>query len=401
MSARIPDGKEGNQVTNPKGAWKAMVGGLLLQFAVCGLVVNCFSVYLPYLLQKCGLTNAESASILLVRNIFTILSLLVVGKVYDKLELRVGITCAVVLGAVSMLIFSEASSLRELIIASSVAGLAYGFGGMYAVSMLLHRWFRIHEAFALGICTASTGLATVIGAPMITALVEYGSVSSALRVEGVFLFLCAVGCVCLIRNYPADMTRQPETPKIHRKPFRFTRLHLAAALTGVAGSTAFQFLAVHFSAEGLRPFEVSTLVSVAGLSLMAGKFLFGEAVDRWGAYKSNWIFFGTSIGGCFLICCSGSFLVAMIAVIAYAAGLAFSTIGLTVYACDLQSERFSDSVREFQICLLVGALLSSQIGGYLADWTGSYVAFYLLTAGVTLLSLLMIELEYRRKRKAA
>ena len=103
---------------------------LLLQFSVCGVVINCFSVYLPYLLEKCGLTNAESASILLVRNVFTILSLLVVGKVYDKLELRIGITCAVILGAASLMLFSVASSLRQLIIASAVTGLAYGFAFM-------------------------------------------------------------------------------------------------------------------------------------------------------------------------------------------------------------------------------------------------------------------------------
>lgn len=385
---------------NPKGSWRALAGSLLVQFAVAGLLINCFSVFLPYLLEKCSLTNAESASILLVRNAFTILSLIVVGKVYDKLELRVGITVSVALASASLLLFSVARSLWQLQAAAVVAGLSYGFGGMYAVSVLLHRWYRIHEAFALGICTASTGLATVVGAPIITALVEFGSIDLALRTEAVFLFLCAAGCLCLIRNHPDDLPVQPKTPQAHRRKLRFTRMHLAVAFIGMVGSTAFTFLAMHFTTEGFRPFEVSSLVSVAGLSLMVGKFLFGEAVDHWGAYKTNWVFFGATVTGCVLICICGHVTLAMAAVLLYAAGLAFMTVGLTIYAKDLlPPEEFSDAVREYQIAMLAGALVSSQLVGFLADWTGSYVLFYLLAAAVAVAALLIIEFEYRKKRK--
>lgn len=386
---------------NPRGAWRMLAGAVLLQFAVVGLTINAFSVYLPYLLELCGLTNTQNANVIMVRSAAALVMLLLVGKIYEKLELRLGITLSVGLAAGALLLYSVAGSFWQLALAAFVAGLAYGLGGMYAVSMLIHRWFRFHEPLALGICTATTGLATVIGAPVTTALIEFGSVQAALRLEAGFLALCGLGCWVLIRNWPADGARSanPSKSSVHR--LRITSMHLAAFLIGVLGNTAFQFLAMHFSTEGFAAFQVSALVSVAGLSLMASKFFFGETVDHWGAYRSNWLFFGVSGLGAAFCCMVSSFAGAVLAVALYGLGLAFATVGLTVYAEDLaEPAAFSGMVRQFQICYLLGGMLSGPVPGVLADWSGSYVPFYLLATAVCLVAMAIIQWNYRRKRRA-
>ena len=392
--------KEESVLKNPKGAWRMLIGAVLLQFSVVGLTINAFSVYLPYLLALCGMTNTGNASVVMVRSGAALLALLLVGKIYDKLELRCGITVSVCLAAGSLWLYSVAGSYWHLALAAVAGGLAYGLGGMYAVSLLIHRWFRVHEPLALGICSATTGLATVIGAPAATAMIEYGSVQHALRMEAAFLLLCGLGCWLLIRNRPVGLEVSAAPQKKKKKSIRISSMHLAALFIGVLGNTAFQFLAMHFSVNGFSAFQISALVSAAGISLMASKFFFGMAVDHWGAYRSNWLFFGLSAVGAVMCCMVHELGGALTAVILFCIGLAFATVGLTVYAEDLaKPEAFSGTLRQFQICYLLGGMLFSPIPGLLADWTGSYVSFYLLAAVVCLAALGIIQWNYRVRRK--
>ena len=90
-------------MSNPKGAWRMCIGACILQLCIVGLSINSFSVYLPYLLRQCGLSNSESANILLVRSCVSFGMLLVVGKVYEKVELRFGIALAFLFSAAAPL----------------------------------------------------------------------------------------------------------------------------------------------------------------------------------------------------------------------------------------------------------------------------------------------------------
>lgn len=385
---------------NPKGAWKMLVGAILLQFAVVGLTINAFSVYLPYLMERCGLSNTENANVVMIRTGAAFVTLWFVGKIYARLELRRGITLSVLLAAASLLLYAAADRYWMLVLAAVCSGVSYGMGGMYAVSLLIHRWFRVHGALALGVCTATTGLAVVVGAPVSTAMVEYGSLQFALQTEAVFLALCGLGCAWLIRSRPADLPEEPRPAAAPRVRIRFRSIHVAAMLIGSLGNTAFQFLAVHFTTQGFEAFQVSTLVSTVGVSLMVSKFLFGESVDRLGAYRTNWMFFGTCAAGAVLCCLAGSFSVAMAAVILLGLGISFSTVGLSVYAEDLSApEDYSASLREVQLWYQCGGMLAGPLAGVLADWSGSYVPFYGFAVCACLLALGIIQWNYRKAGK--
>ena len=274
---------------------------------------------------------------------------------------------------------------------------------MYPVSLLIHRWFRVNEAVALGIGTACTGVAVIVGSPVVTAMVEYGSLELALWLEAGFLLLCACICLILIRNWPDDVPHEVRTPqmrKIKRQRWKFDGMALACVMIGLSGNTAFQFLSLNFSSLGFAPFQVSTLISVVGVTLTISKFLFGEVVERFGAYRANWMFYGISTLGLILCCVKGSYFVAMLSMIFYGLGLAFGTISMTVYATDLvPPEDFEATVRQYQMSFQLGSLATSVTAGALADWAGSYVPFYLLSAAGCVLALLVIQSFYRRAGK--
>ena len=384
---------------NPRGAWRMCLAATLSLFCIVGLTINAFSVYQPYLQVQCALTNTQAANYIVVRSLFAFASLFLVGKFYDKLDIRFGLTAALVLAAASFAMYSVAKNFWQLCLCAAVAGLAFGLGGMYPASLLIHRWFPSHSAVALGICSAGSGLAAIVGAPVITALAEQYSVQTALMVESAVLLAGAAACFLLIRNWPKDAIRPQTQAKQTGVRIRVTWMFVAVIAIGVLGNTGFQYQTMHYTARGFSAYEVSILVSVLGTALMASKFLFGETVDRWGAYRSNWLFFGATIFGSALCCVSGGYGLAIGAVLLYGLGLAFGTVGLTVYAQDLTSaEEFADTVRQYQIAYLLGALLFGSVPGLLADWTGSYTAFYGLLTGLAVFAMLVVQISYKKKR---
>ena len=387
---------------NPKGAWRMCVGACILQLCIVGLSINTFTVYLPYLLKQCGLSNSESANILLVRNCVAFACLFFVGKIYEKLELRLGICFAFLASAGGMILYATAQNFWQLALGALAAGLGYGLGGMYPVSLLLHRWFRIHEPIALGICTACTGLAVIFGSPLITSISEMYGVQMTLRLHGIMLALSAAISFMIIRNWPENVEHRKVIKKERKRRLRFTWMHVAALCIGVSGNAAFQFLGMHFSNLGLSSYEVASVISVAGTALMISKFLYGGSVDHFGTRRTNMVFMFISTAGLVLCClCGNDYKMAMLSMILYGLGLAYPTIGLTVYAEDLCSvEEFEDKVREYQMCYTLGSLAFSPIVGILADLTGTYVLFYLIAAAMGIVALAIIEQNYKRKGAA-
>jgi MFS family permease len=212
------------------------------------------------------------------------------------------------------------------------------------------------------------------------------------------LLVGAAACFFLIQNWPRDAVRTEKQTQSGGISVRVTWMFAAVVAIGVLGNTGFQYLTMHFTARDFTPYQVSVLVSVLGTALMASKFLFGEAVDRWGAYRSNWMFFGSTILGCVLCCVAGGYGLAMGAVLLYGLGLAFGTVGLTVYAKDLSSpEEFADIVRQNEIAYLLGALLFGSVPGLLADWTGSYTAFYGLLTALAVFAMVVVQRSYHKK----
>ena len=386
---------------NPKGAWRMCAAATLMLFCILGLAANSFSVLMPYLMQQCGLSDSQNSSLVLVRSLFSFGSLFLAGKYYKLLDIRLGGAIAALLGSCGMVVYGFASQTIHLYIAAAVSGLSFALGGMYMASILLHRWFRVHGSVAMGICAASSGAGTIVGAPVLTALVENVSLSAALFALAGAIAACALLFFAVIRNNPPDWQPVPQKPaeKRVRGSFRFQWMYVAVILIAVPASTVFGYLSVHFKSLGLSAYEVSMLISVVGTALMAGKFIFGESVDHLGAYRTNWLFFPLSALGCALCCIPGSFAISFVAMILYGLGIAYGTVGLTVYATDLSDpEEFPDTMRRYELSLKLGCLLFSAVPGILADWIGNYVPSYMLATIFSLLAMIILQLSYRSRK---
>lgn len=386
---------------NPKGCWLQCTVAALAFFCALGLNVNAFSVYMPYLVELLELTPNQSSGFLLIRGLLSAAAVYLARYYYEKLEIRLGYTLVLVMSAAALAIYACASGFVGLCIAAAISGISCGLGSMYPVAILIHRWFSRHEGLAMGICASSSGLAITVGAPILTHIIETRSMLTAMYAELGFMVLCAAVCLLLLRNLPDGVQHFTAKFKETRHPFRLNTLFFAIVGLGVMGE-AVSFVTVHYSFEQFDPYMIAAVVAVAGALLIGAKFLLGQLLDVWGGHRTNRLFFAAAIAGCLLFCLGGmaGMVPAFAAASLYGIGLSVQTVGVSVYARDLSSpEDYEATQQQFQFASLLGAPVCTLFAGQAATFTGNYRGFFLIVAGVTAFSAVVIQRAYRRVRR--
>lgn len=401
-------------------AWTICAAGTLLIFITMGAVSNAFSIYMPYIRDEFGLTNAQTSTLVTMRLVVAFVCMLLIGKYYDLFNIRVGGSLAAAFGGLTFLIYSFASDFTLFAVGAGVSGLAYGFGSMVPVSILMTRWFDDHKALAISICSAGSGLGSIILPPVVTGLLSTLSMPTVFRIEAAFILLCAAVIYLTIRNYPHDMglTRLGENrerlkqaaqdisaPRSIKAPITKAVLILSCAgsfLMGAQGNPGIMHIPVLYTSEGFTAVFAATLMSIIGAALTVGKIVFGEVTDKIGGFRSSIIFFILLVLGNGLCCLAGTgnAVLGLTAVAVLGVGYSVSTIGPSIWAGDLSSEmEFPKTMRTFQIFYSLGALITASVPGILADYfSGSYVPAYVMFTTMAFIASLLIVAAYVRKK---
>ncbi len=375
----------------PHKAWLVCIGCALLFFCTSGLTVNAFTVYQPYILSQNGFTNAQSSSILTVRSLFGLIGMLCTGVYYRKLPLRAGVTLAGGLTVLGFLLFGMAGSLPAYYGAATVMGLGYGFGTMIPISIILEHWFWKKRTFAIGICSAFTGLSTFGLPSLLTWLILTFGLSSAFFVEAGFAAVLVLLSFFLIRGVPEG----GDTPygfggdkeaaglkggEVHLKKSEWPVLWAMLLCLGALTSVGYSHLTVHLDSTGFDPHVTALAITASGLAMTFGKFAFGWLSDKLPVLRKNRLFAALLLAGLALLCMVRSSMPLLFtAVCAYGFGLAFTTVGITEWAGDFSTaEEYESVVRRFQLGYAAGGFVFSSLPGILADrFGGSYVPAYL------------------------
>lgn len=394
-------------------AWLVCAGCTLLLFCTVGLATSAFSVFLPYLIREGGLTNTQGSLIITVRSMAALASMLVVGPYLRRTGLRRGAAIAAALCALSFVLFGLATGFLGYCVASTVAGVAYGLGGMIPASVLISRWFRDDRALALGICAAGSGVATVIAPPIATALIESSSLETAFLANAAFAAAAAGLVAVVLKNTPQEKGLEPfasakvgavlrpaaRQPEAGRGTIGYALV--AIVMIGAIANPGFAHLSVLYEAAGFSGFRVSLLISVVGAALTVGKCVYGRFADLMGARKSSLLFFGLLTAGQLLCCFApvSGFPSAVAAMLLIGLGMPLSTVGLSVYAGDLSpsQEEYGKTLKHFQIAYMAGSLLFGPMPGMLADATGSYVPAYVILSAFSVAAMVLEQMSYRKK----
>ncbi|MBQ5441216.1 MAG: MFS transporter [Firmicutes bacterium] len=399
-------------------AWTICAAATLLIFITMGAVSNGFSIYLPYIRDNYGLTNAETSTLVTMRLLVAFFCMLLIGKYYEFFEIRLGVAMASAFGGIAFVLYSFAHTFPTFAVGAAVSGIAYGLGSMVPVSILMSRWFDEHKALAISICSAGSGLGSIVLPPVITGLLSALKMSTVLLIEGLFIIVVTALIYILIRNYPDEMGLKrlgenrerlalaasslkksaPQTSPIAKNILAISLI--ACFFMGAQGNPGIMHLPVLYTSSGFTSVFAATLMSIVGAALTVGKIIYGEITDKLGGFRSSMIFCVLLVVGNGLCCTAaiGSPLLALIAAAFLGVGYSVSTIGPSIWAGDLSSEfEFAKVVRFFQISYSLGALITASVPGILADhFDGSYIPAFVMFTAMALLASVLIMVSYLR-----
>ena len=313
----------------------------LLIFISMGTASNGLSVFLPYIIKACELTNTQASSLVTLRCAFAFLSMLVISLYYKRVGYRLGTCISALCCCAAYSIYSFANTYPQFCVGASMAGISYGLGSMIPVSILMNRWFVRHRALAIGICASGSGLAVIILPPILTGIILRFSLRAAFLVTAGFTLVAAVLVYLLIREKPADMGLEAlgEGDRIepHKSKFRRSEprrnasepsasgraaadrsaadqsatglsaserlaarrksskgnpdtqsdsvwilIGMVCVIMGGLSNPGFVHLSVLYTSEGYAPMTVAFLISLCGIVLTLGKVLCGGVADLMG-----------------------------------------------------------------------------------------------------------------------
>ncbi|MGM9566673.1 MAG: MFS transporter [Clostridia bacterium] len=391
-------------------SWLICMACMLLIICTMGTCTNAFSVYLPYI-ESQGLNASAGSMILSVRCFFSLIGMVLVPLFYRRLSHRLGMTLTCVMAASAFLIYSVASSPLLYYTAAAMAGLAYGLGSLIPVSLVLNRWFKTNRGFAMGLCTAGTGISTICFPPLITWITETYNLQISFLLESVFILGCALLIWFVLRDTPEETGREPyrkgpETAKTkaandyNLSGIRWPLMITAILMLGGVSTAAPGHFPVLFTSEGYSVYAASAAVSVFGVTLALGKLVYGKVADRLGGFRPSVGFLVFLAAGCFFSCVGRGDSAIPIFLAAFLMGFGFplATVGLSVLSGDLaDKDHYMSTLKWFQIAYAGGGMLFSSLPGLLFERFGNYIISYDLFLCMTVFIIAVIATVYRHR----
>lgn len=398
----------------PHYGWAVCLGGLLLITCCMGATTNAFTVYLPYIESFGGYTGAQGSAIMTVRCLFSLLAMFWVNHYYKKIGLRWGIAIGCAVNVAGFAVYAFAQSLWGYYIGAALTGIAYGVCGMIPVSLLMNNWFLSRRTTALGLCAAGTGIANICLPPVITYLVEKLGLRYTFAVETVFIFVCGILIVWLVRDTPAQKGMQPygsadeqkQTLEVKQTGCLPEYMQLvvcfAVLLLGCVASAGTSHYTVLFATNGFSPTTIALGLSLMGLTLTVGKTIYGAVVDKLGGYYSTMLSFGV-----ILLCNIACFITSVsmpwtfwLVMLFTGFGYPPATVGVSVWAADFsKKENYAITLKWYQVAYAIGGLAFSVVPGYVYDKIGSYNIVYFVCAVFVVVFAAIIALAYRITKK--
>ena len=391
------------------------IGCILALIICCGLALNAFSVTIPFVLKQNAFTNTQTSMITTMRAVGYFVSTLFFAKYYQSLGYRLGLTVSTLMTSAAYLTFMLAgSNLLAYYLGGFLTGVSNGLGSIVAVTILINRWFLEKRSTALGVCAASTGLATVVFSPLMTRLIETLSLQICFRAVALFSTVVAVLVFLILRDDPYKIGKLPYGQKEEVKTqeaggpgVRFSTLHwwvmlLAVALFGACATPSVSHQTVLLTTEGFSPMTAARAYSISGAALMLGKIAFGALSDRVGRMRSTIVFCAILLVSLtmFLFLGSGSVPLAFASFALFGVGLTVYTVGISIWTQDFASDaNRKQMLYRFQLAYAVGRLAFSTVPGIVADRTGSYIPAYAIFLGMSVFASAVVMFTYQKVPK--
>lgn len=378
------------------GAWGWVVTGavfVLLLLAYGNLYT--FGVFFPALAAEFDANRADVALIFSVLAALYSSLAVISGPAADRFGTHVVCGFGMLVMGLGLAFASFAEAVWQIYLGYSF-GVAVGIGCTFApASAGLQRWMTRRRGLASGLSSTGVGISIFLMPPMVAGLIAaYDWRTTMMVLAGVSLLL-GVAAALLMGDPPGTArrpraTRPDETRYDLRRALTsrgFLGLYLSSTCACAGIFIPFVHLVPYAADKGLGEATGVYLVSVIGISSVAGRIVLTTASDRLGRRPSiAAIYVGMGVGF-FLWFAGGS--VAVLTAFAVLYGACYGGyVGMIapIIAEYFGTERIGSLLGFFMSSITIGGFLGPWLAGHAFDLWGSYDVPMLVAGGFGLLA---------------
>lgn len=365
-----------------------------------------FGVFFKSLEAEFELSRATTSSIFSVYMVFGGVFTIVGGLALDRYGPKIIILLMGLFTGLSLLLTGLTTGVWQLFITYSLL-LAMGSSAMYVTTMsTISRWFNRKRGLALGIASSGAGLGMVVMAPFATYLITSFDWRVSYIIIGIGAWLLVIPLSMLLKKDPAEIGALPDGVKpdevvieaekgtspgagLLLLPALKTRSFWLIIFTWVLFASSVFLLLTHIVPHaidiGFSAGEAATILSLIGITVIAGRVMMGIISDRIGRKRGAVICALAQAGAMlWLMWVQELWMFYLFALIF---GFAYGGMGPTMAALvgdTFGLRRIGSVIGVLDAGFNIGAAIGPAIGGLIFDVSGSYFLAFLYTVGALL-----------------
>jgi MFS family permease len=371
-----------------------------------------FGIFFKPVLNEFGWTRAVTAGAFSLCSVIQGLLAIVMGGLTDRFGPRVVMTLCGLILAAGYLLMSQLSSLWQLYLFYSVI-LGIGMGGSFAPLLTLTaRWFVKRRGMMTGLVVSGTGVGALVGPPLAGILISrYGWRVSYAALGVVVLVVMVLGAQLLrsapghVRSGGHDKDGDEVGQSMHQEGVafpdairsgKFWKVYAMVFCLGFCIFAIMVHIAPHVTDLGFAQTTAANIMATIGAVCIAGRVLFGKALDRIGSGRGFVIGFVMLSLALFLVAWAGT--IGMLYLFAVLFGFAFGAC----VTCEspLVADLFGLRSHGLLLGIAAGGFtfgggVGPFVTGYIFDVAGKYQAAFLLCGVVSCTGLLLARVIQR------
>ncbi len=380
-----------------------------------------FGVFFKSFKDTFGLTRATTSTIFSSRMAFSSVFAFLGGWAIDRYGPRIVFSIMGFFIGLSLILTSQTTSAWQLFITYSLL-LAVGMGASYVViTSTVLRWFDRKRGLALGIAGSGGGLGIAFVAPLSAFLIDSFEWRNALMILGGIAWLVMLPASQFLKKDPDEIGALPDgsahgyqttevkhstasPPKMPLLQIFRTRSFWSFLLIWLFMAFSMSFVTTHIVPHaidlGFSTIESSTILSLSGITMIAGRLIAGVITDKLSAKVVA-------------ITCSLLQITALLSLVwiqdlwmlylfGLVHGLAIGGFGTSISVLIGRAYRL-DNIGKIlgilEIGIFIGAAIGPYLGGLIFDTNNSYTLAFLIMAGTGLARILVVALITRDNKR--
>ena len=403
-------------------AWYMLFGCCLIQGGSLGIIHNCRGIFFAPIIADLGFGMGAFTFFVLMFGVFSCLILPFMGKLFSRYNVRLLLSIASIVFAGSVIAMGFLNTLPAFYIAGAIQGLSGAFLLFYPAPLILGHWFKKKTGLAVGLSSAFSGLAGIVGNPVGNAVIE----AFGWRVG--YFFLGAVSLIMLLPVSAFLLRLRPEDEGLtaYGAEDRPEKEGPACPLSGVPAPAAKKtvafwllILGALFSANICAYHnQLSPIGTYAGYGAAVGawmmsasmggnitsKIVLGSLYDRLGLGKPLAVGTGACVIG-FLMLLVNNPAVRLVGSFFYGTTMAMSAVMMAVSVKDVYGTRGYNELLPFaSMSATLGTSATTVVIGYVVDGLGTTLGYTVSLwggVGMACIMALLLAVSIRGGRKLA